>query len=156
MKNIFEILKDNGIEFDEGKKETINKAVAENYKTINEFTRTTEKLQKELEEKTTSINDLNKKISGMTDTSELDSLKTKVKQYEDAENARKADAEKQKAYEADKQRFDKLKGEKEYYNEGTERWIFDDFSGHLLMLHFLRQRIRKETECQGCSHNHPC
>lgn len=37
-----------------------------------------------------------------------------------------------------------------------KRWIFDDFPGHLLMLHFLRQRISKETECQGCIHNHPC
>lgn len=41
-------------------------------------------------------------------------------------------------------------------SQRKKRWIFDDFSGHLLMLHFLRQRIRKETECQGCSHNHPC
>lgn len=127
MKNIIEILKEQGIEVEGEKKEALNKAVAANYKTINEFSNVTEKLKKEVEEKTEAINGLNEKIKGLADTSELDDLKAKVKSYEEAEQAQKEQLEKKKAYDDDKARFDKLKGENEYYNEGTEKWVFEDF-----------------------------
>lgn len=127
MKNIIEILKEQGIEIESEKEKELTKAVAANYKTINEFNSVTEKLRTEIGEKETAISELNDQIKGLSDTSELDDLKQKVKSYEDAENTRKADEEKRKAYDADKQRFDKLKGENEYYNEGTEKWVFEDF-----------------------------
>ena len=44
MKDIIEILKDNGIEVEEGKQSEIRKALAENYKTINEHNKKVEKL----------------------------------------------------------------------------------------------------------------
>ena len=47
MQNIIEILKSNGIEVPEDKVTTINKAVAENYKTISEVEKKTAKLESE-------------------------------------------------------------------------------------------------------------
>ena len=44
MKNIFQILSENGIEVDEAKKEAITKGVAENYKTVAEVNKKIEKL----------------------------------------------------------------------------------------------------------------
>ena len=47
MQNIIEILKSNGIEVPEDKVATINKAVAENYKTVSEVEKKTSKLESE-------------------------------------------------------------------------------------------------------------
>lgn len=127
MKNIIEILKEQGIEVESDKEKELTKAVAANYKTINEFNSVTEKLKTEIGEKETAISELNDQIKGLSDTSELDDLKAKVKSYEEAEQVNKERAEQQKAYDSDKARFDKLKGENEYYNEGTEKWVFEDF-----------------------------
>lgn len=127
MKNIIEILKEQGIEIESDKEKELSKAVAANYKTINEFNSVTEKLKTEISDKETAINTLNEQINSLSDTSELDGLKQKVKEYEEAEQANKERIEQQKAYDADKTRFDKLKGENEYYNEGTEKWVFEDF-----------------------------
>lgn len=47
MQNIIEILKANGIDVSEEQESAINKAVSENYKTINEFTKKLEKAEQE-------------------------------------------------------------------------------------------------------------
>ena len=47
MQNIIEILKSNGIDVPEDKVSTINKAVAENYKTVSEVEKKTSKLESE-------------------------------------------------------------------------------------------------------------
>ena len=47
MQNIIEILKSNGIDVPEDKVATINKAVAENYKTVSEVEKKTSKLESE-------------------------------------------------------------------------------------------------------------
>lgn len=47
MQNIIEILKANGIEVNKEQETAINKAVSENYKTINEFTKKLEKTEQE-------------------------------------------------------------------------------------------------------------
>ena len=82
MKNIFDILKENGIEIPEEKKETLRKSIHENYKTINEFEN--------------KINTANETIKGLkaeietlqTSGVDVEELQRKLTEYENAETER--------------------------------------------------------------------
>lgn len=84
MKNVETILRENGIEIPEDVKEAVNKAFAENYKTIAEFTKTKDRLT-ETEERLKEAND---KIAGFGDV-DVNAIRQEVadwkKKAEDAE-----------------------------------------------------------------------
>ena len=126
MKDIIEILKDNGIEIEEGKQTEIRKALAENYKTINEHNKKVEKLTEQVNTANDTITDLKSKLE---DASKVDvkALQDKIKEFEDAETERVRKENALKETDALKARFSPLKGENKFLNEGTENWIFDEF-----------------------------
>lgn len=130
MKDIIEILKDNGIEVEEGKQTEIRKALAENYKTINEHNKKVEKLTEQVNTANETITDLKGKLD---DASKVDvkALQDKIKEFEDAEADRVQKENAQKETEALKARFSPLKGDKKFLNEGTESWMFSEFRNAL-------------------------
>lgn len=130
MKDIIEILKDSGIEVEEGKQPEIRKALAENYKTINEHNKKIEKLTEQVNTANETITDLKGKLE---DASKVDvkALQDKVKEFEDAEADRVKKENAQKEAEALKARFSPLKGDNKFLNEGTESWMFNEFKNAL-------------------------
>lgn len=126
MKDIFEILKENGVEVEADKQKDIRKAFSENYKTINEFNEKTEALNNQLSTANNTITDLKGKLE---DAEKIDvkALQDRIKDFEDAEKTRKATEAAAKETEALKARFAPLKGDKNFLNEGTENWMFDEF-----------------------------
>ena len=81
-----------------------------------------------LDEATEQIKTLNETIKGSEgDAQKLKDLQEKVHGYEKAEADRKK-AEEEATKEAGiRARFDGLKGENKYLNEGTETWILNEF-----------------------------
>lgn len=132
MKDIFEILKDNGIEVEEAHHADIRKAVAENYKTVNEHNKKVEKLTEQVNTANDTITDLKGKLeeAGKVD---VKALQDKIKTYEDADKKRKDDEAAASELKALKDRFSPLKGDKTFLNEGTERWIFGEFKNALAL-----------------------
>ena len=126
MKDIFEILKGHSIEVPKDKIAEIRKAVAENYKTINEFNIKVEKLDGQLKTANSTINNLNDKIKEFEGV-DVKSLQDTIQKYKDDEKARKDADDKAAALKALKDRFTPLKGDKKFLNEGTEQWIFSEF-----------------------------
>lgn len=130
MKDIFEILKDNGIEVEADKQADIRKSFAENFKTVNEYNKRVDKLTEQLNSANDTITDLNTKLE---DTNKVDvkALQDRIKEFEDAEETRKQNEAAAKETEALKTRFSSLKGENKFLNEGTENWIFGEFKNAL-------------------------
>lgn len=101
MQNIIEILKANGIEVPEDKVATINKAVAENYKTISEVEKKTSKLESERDswkERAETAEETLKGFEGKdfdTITRERDEWKKKAEDSEKEYSAKEAEREKQ-------------------------------------------------------------
>ena len=126
MKDIFEILKGHSIEVPEDKIAEIRKAVAENYKTINEFNTRVDKLNDDLKTANKTITDLNDKIKEF-DGVDIKGLQDTIQKYKDDEAARKDAEEKAATLKALKDRFAPLRGDKEFLNEGTEQWMFSEF-----------------------------
>ena len=126
MKDIFEILKGNGIEVPEDKVAEIRKMVAENYKTINEFDNKINKLNDQLTDAQNTITDLSTKLKDF-DSVDIDGLKARLKKFEDDEKSRKDAEDQAAALQALKDRFAPLRGDKEFLNEGTEQWMFSEF-----------------------------
>lgn len=126
MKNVIEILKDNGIEVEEGKHTEILKAFAEHYKTINEHNKKVEKLTEQVNTANDTITDLKAKLEDATKV-DVKALQDKIKEFEDAEEVRKQKESAAKELEALKARFSPLKGENKFLNEGTENWMFEEF-----------------------------
>lgn len=127
MKDIFDILKDNGVEVEESKIKDIRKAVSENYKTINEFNNKVEGLNGQITTANDTINDLKTKLAD-AEKVDVKALQDRLKTFEDAENTRKQNEEAAKKTELLKARFSPLKGENTFINEGTENWIFNEFT----------------------------
>ena len=132
MKDIFDILKDNGIEVEESKHKDIRRAVSEHYKTINEFNSKVENLNGQLTTANDTITDLKGKLEN-AEKVDVKALQDRLKQFEDAEITRKQNEDKAKELEALKARFSPLKGDKTFLNEGTENWMFDEFSKALAL-----------------------
>lgn len=101
MQNIMEILKSNGIEVPEDKVATINKAVAENYKTVSEVDKKTSKLETERDswkERAETAEETLKGFDGKdfdTITRERDEWKKKAEDAEKEYSAKEAEREKQ-------------------------------------------------------------
>ncbi len=99
MQNIIEILKANGIEVPEDKVATINKAVAENYKTVSEVEKKTSKLESERDswkERAETAEETLKGFDGKdfdTITRERDEWKKKAEDAEKEYSAREAKRE---------------------------------------------------------------
>lgn len=118
-----EFLKGLGLEED-----AISKIMAENGKDIQREKDKTADVQAKLDTATKQIDELSetvKNAEGKDGT--ITELQKKVKEYEDAETARKEAAKEAERKAAIRTRFDPLKGENEYLNEGTENWIFGEF-----------------------------
>lgn len=124
MKNFFEILNENNIEIPEDKKDGLKKAVSENYKTISEFNNQKEKL----DNANNLITELNGKITTLEkNDTDIEELQNKIRLYEEAETERTNKEKEARETEALKTRFNPLKGENAFINEGTEMWIFGEF-----------------------------
>ncbi|MBQ6807042.1 MAG: hypothetical protein IJO97_06400 [Lachnospiraceae bacterium] len=84
MKNIFEILKEYGLEVPEDKKKDFEKAVLENYKTVTDYDNQTEKLNKAnetIKANDTAMNDLKKELEGFKDV-DVTALNTQCPEME--------------------------------------------------------------------------
>lgn len=101
MQNIIEILKSNGIEIPEDKVASINKAVAENYKTVSEVEKKTSKLESERDswkERAETAEETLKGFEGKDLNAmqkEIDDWKEKATKAESEYNAKMAEHEKQ-------------------------------------------------------------
>ena len=126
MKDIFEILKDNGIEVEESKHKDIRRSLNEHYIAVNEHNKKIDTLTEQVNTANDTITDLKGKLE---DASKVDvkALQDKIKEFEDAEAERVQKENAQKETEALKARFSPLKGENKFLNEGTENWMFNEF-----------------------------
>ena len=101
MQNIIEILKSNGIEVPEDKVSTINKAVAENYKTVSEVEKKTSKLESERDSWKDRAETAEETLKGFEGknfdeiTKERDEWKKKAEDAEKEYSAKEAEREKQ-------------------------------------------------------------
>ena len=84
MKDIFEILKENGIEVEADKQTDIRKAFAENYKTINEHNKKVDKLTEQVNTANDTINDLKGKLEDASKV-DVEGMQKRLKEFEDAE-----------------------------------------------------------------------
>ena len=132
MKDIFEILKDNGIEVPEEKHKELRRSLNENYIAINEHTKKLEKANEQINSANDTITDLKGKLEDVSKVN-VKALQDKIKEFEDAEEARKQNESAAKELEALKARFAPLKGENKFLNEGTENWIFGEFKNALTL-----------------------
>lgn len=100
MQNIIEILKSNGIDVPEDKVATINKAVAENYKTVSEVEKKTSKLESERDSWKDRAETAEETLKGFdgkdfdTITRERDEWKKKAEDAEKEYSAKEAEREK--------------------------------------------------------------
>jgi len=132
MKDIFEILKDNGIEVEESKHKDIRRAVSEHYKTIDEFNNKVGSLNGQLTTANDTITDLKGKLED-AEKVDVKGLQDRLKAFEDAENTRKQNETKAQELEALKARFNPLRKDKNFINEGTEKWMFEEFTKALAL-----------------------
>ena len=131
MKNIESILKDLGIEIPADKKDTFDKELKENYKTVSEVEKIKSKndeLTSQLAEKDNSIKELNDKIKAYDgkDT-DIKALQDKVAEYEQKEQERIENEKKQKEETELKTRFDSLLGDNKWKHSDIENGRFTAF-----------------------------
>lgn len=121
MQDLIDILKEEGIEVPEEKKDGLRQKHSKNYKAVAEFERKVNSLTDQLTTANATITDLKSK------TTDVDALNQRIKDYEKAEQDRKDAEDKAKKTQQLKTRFDALKGDRTYLNEGTESWMFSEF-----------------------------
>ena len=126
MKDIFEILKESGIEVEADKQADIRRVFAENYKTINEHNQKFEKLTEQVNNANTAVAELKSRLE-KAESVDVEALKQKISEFEAAEQKRKDDEAAENELKALKERFSSLKGDKKFLNEGTESWMFGEF-----------------------------
>ena len=119
MKDIFEILKDIGIEVPEEQHKDLRRSLNENYIVINEHEKKLEKVNNQLSTANDTITDLKAQLEDATKV-DVKALQDKIKEFEDAEADRIQKENAAKELEALKSRFAPLKGDKKFLNEGTE------------------------------------
>lgn len=120
MKDIKAILE--GLDIPDDAKQTIVKEVGENYRTINEVNSKAERI-KELE---AANKDLTETITGLEGNGEeLESLKAKVAEFEQAEEDRKRQADEQAKRDSFKSVFDAAVGDKEFANDLIRETVFE-------------------------------
>ena len=130
MKDLFAILSDHGIEVPDDKAEALKKDVFANYKSVNEYNNALQKEREKASAAANTISDLQDKLKDF-EGEDVQGLRDKIKEYEDAENTRKANEAQAAAESKKKARFNGLNGDKEYINEATEKWVFDHFKSAL-------------------------
>ena len=84
MKNIFEIMKEYGLEVSEDKKKDFEKAVLENYKTMTDYDNQTKKLDaanETIKANDTAMKDLRTKLDGFNDV-DVSGLNQRIKELE--------------------------------------------------------------------------
>ena len=119
MKDIFEILKDIGIEVPEEQHKDLRRSLNENYIVINEHEKKLEKVNNQLSTANDTITDLKAQLEDATKVDVI-ALQDKINEFEDAEADRIQKENAAKELEALKSRFAPLKGDKKFLNEGTE------------------------------------
>lgn len=128
MKNITELLTEIGVSIPEDKKEAFTAAFNENYKTVSDYQKQKDKLEKaakDLDTANQSIKDLNDTIKGYEGTDEtIKTLQGKVDAYEKAETARVQAEKDRKADEEMNTRIDEAIGKVEFVNEFTKNSIY--------------------------------
>lgn len=128
MKNIHEILTEIGIEVPEEKKADFDKTFGENYKTIADYQKQKDKLDKataDIENANKNIKELNdtiKNYEGTDDT--IKTLQEKVTAYEKAEADRVQAEKDRKADEEMNARIAETIGDVEFINEFTKNSIY--------------------------------
>ncbi|MBR3604442.1 MAG: hypothetical protein IKL52_00250 [Candidatus Gastranaerophilales bacterium] len=132
MKDIFEILKDLGITVPEDKHKDLRRSLNENYIVIDEHKTKLEKVNGQLTTANETITNLKTQLE---DASKVDvkALQDKIKEFEDAEADRVQKENAARELEALKARFAPLKGENKFLNEGTENWMFEEFTKALTL-----------------------
>lgn len=120
MKDIKAILA--GFEIDEDIKDTITKEVGENYRSIVEMDKKSNRI-KELEEQNEALTEKVGNLEG--DGEEIEALREQVAKFEAAEEQRKADAEEAAKRDQFRAVFDAAVGEKEFANDIIRDSIFD-------------------------------
>ncbi len=94
-----------------------------------------EKLDKKIDELSNAqatITDLKGKLED-AEKVDVKGLQDRLKEFEDAESARKQNEAKAQELEALKARFNPLRKDKTFINEGTEKWMFEEFSKALAL-----------------------
>jgi len=100
MKNIYEIMKEFGLEIPEDKKKDFDKAVLDNYKTISDYEKQTEKLtvaSETIKANDTALTDLKKQLEGFKDVDvtglnqRITELETEKKNLESDYNTKLSD-----------------------------------------------------------------
>lgn len=130
MENIMQILTGLEIEVPDEKRDALNKAVAENYKTVAEVNAKAEKiaaLEKSLDEANAAIEAA--KGADATNADEIAKMQERIKAYEDAEAERAAEAaeaEKRGAFDAD---FEKALDGRKFASELTRAAVADKVYG---------------------------
>lgn len=130
MENIMQILAGLEIDVPDEKRDALNKAVAENYKTVAEANAKAEKiatLEKSLDEANAAIEAA--KGADATNADEIAKMQERIKAYEDAEAARAAEAaeaEKRGAFDAD---FEKALDGRKFASEITRAAVADKVYG---------------------------
>lgn len=132
MKDIIEILKDNGVAVDESKHKDIRRSFTQHYVTVNEHNQKIDALTEQVNTANTTITDLKDRLED-AEKVDVKALQDKIKEFEDADNDRRAKEAKAKELEALKNRFAPLKGDNTFLNEGTENWIFGEFCNALAL-----------------------
>ena len=118
-----EFLKNLGLNEDQ-----IKQVFAENGKDIQSEKGKYTQLQSQFDEATMQIGALNETIKGNAGNDALiEELRGKVKAFEDAEVERTKAAQEAQRKANITARFDAQRGEKKWLNEGTAKWIYDEF-----------------------------
>lgn len=129
MKNVVEILTEQGIELDEAKAKAVDEAVRQNYKTIAEFDQKMAKFaeaQNRIAELEGVIAERDEAIQNMSGTDEeLEAYKQQVADYQKADAERKAKAEEDAKREAFRAMFDEALDGREFANSIMAEAIFD-------------------------------
>lgn len=132
MKNIYEILKSLGVDFDETKKSSFEKEFIESYKTINDYTKQKEKLEKvqaDFDEAKAQADKLNEDIKKMDiegSKETIEALQKKVKEYEETEKSRKENEEKEKADKEMTEKITAIFGDKKFTSDYVRNGIVAD------------------------------
>lgn len=109
-------------------KDTISKIMAENGKDIQREKDKAAGFKTQLDAANEQIKILSETVKSAEGKDEtITTLQQKVKEYEDAEADRKKQAQEAERRAGIKARFDGLKGDNQYLNEGTESWMLGEF-----------------------------
>lgn len=132
MKNVIDILREQGFEMDEDKAKTVEKAVLESYRTIEELNGKAAKLEAataRISELEAQAGELGKQLKALdsekgASAEAIEALKAKVAEYEKAEADRKAKQEADEREAKFREAFDEAVGNRKFANDFVRDSIF--------------------------------